>query len=297
MPRFLALILLLSLSGNSGFAQTELLLHVATDGNDSWSGRIHRPQDGDGPLRSLAGAQQAARKALIQQRANGGNVKVLIQPGKYLLDTTLVFDPSDSGLPGKPTIYQAAEPGTVTISGAKPLKPQATTAGRNEAVFGAPAVASAFWTGGPQLYVNGRRAVLAREPNLGSTWFVGQAVAVPGEPPAKLGHEAFHAAPQVLDFLRRLSAADRDRALLHIMQSWSSGRHRLAAAAPADAVRVTPRSGWPFLFFGTSQRYYVENVAAALDQAGELIGSADGVRYLRRSDDSPALHVELSSRL
>lgn len=293
MPRFLALILLFSLSGNSGFAQAELLLHVATDGNDSWSGRIERPQDEDGPLRSLAGAQQAARKALIQQRANGGSVKVLIQPGRYLLDTALVFDPSDSGLPGKPTIYQAAEPGTVTISGAKPLKPQAKAAGRNEALFGAPAVAAAFWTSGPQLYVNGRRAVLAREPNEGSTWFVGQAVTVPGEPPAKLGHEAFHAAPNVLDFLGHLSAADRDQALLHIMQSWSSGRHRLAASAPANAVRVTPRSGWPFLFFGTSQRYYVENVAAAFNHPGEWIGSADGVRYLRRGDDTAILNAEL----
>ena len=283
MPRFL-LLLLLSASLSAG-AQTTLTLHVAPGGDDSWTGR--QPQASaasDGPLRTLPAAQRAARAALAARP--GGGIRVLIQPGVYVLDEPLVFGPADSGSAGQPVVYQASEPGKVILSGGRPLAAQPSPAPRGEANFVAPAVDAGFWAGGPQLYVNGRRAVLARQPKLGSYWYAGQAVPVPGEPPTALGQEAFHAAPAALAFVQRLSADDRARALVHVMQSWSSGRHRLAVGAPNEALRLSPRARWPFLFFGTSQRYYLENVAAALDQPGEWIGGPSGVRYLLRPDDT-----------
>ena len=287
---FLALLFVLLL-GRSAAAQSDLTLHVAVTGNDSWSGRMSQPAASDGPLRTLAAAQRAARAALAQRREDGsGAVRVVVHPGLYVLDEVLVFGPADSGAPGRPMVYQAAEPRTVTISGGRRLQPAAAPPGK-EATFTAPVIDAALWAGGPQLYVNGRRAVLAREPNEGSNWFVGQPVGVPGETTNPPGHEAFKASPQALAFLQRLSPPDRARALLHVMQSWSSGRHRLAVDEPADSIRVSPRSRWPFLFFGTSQRYYVENVAAALDHAGEWIGSPGGVRYQLRPDDTQPVNA------
>tara|TARA_B100001105_G_scaffold121100_1_gene97136 strand:- start:16964 stop:19690 length:2727 start_codon:yes stop_codon:yes gene_type:complete len=288
----LTLFVLLTLLGTSSFAQNEIVLHVATDGNDNWSGLSSKAQAGDGPLRTLLAAQRTARQALDQQRRFGGSVKVLIHPGIYEIDAPLIFDQRDSGLPGKPTVYQASEPGTVTISGGKRLLAQGTT-GKSEVVFSSNGTNAGFWTGGPQLYVNGRRAILAREPNIGRDWFVGQAVAVPGESPSSLGHEAFIASKPALSFLNGLSASDRERALIHIMQSWSSGRHRIGGAAPEGSLRVTPRSRWPFLFFGTSQRFYVENVTAALDQPGEWVGVGTDVHYLPRPDDDVPLNAVL----
>lgn len=259
-------------------------VHVAPYGNDSWTGKRSQAETGHGPLRTLAAAQRVARRALADQSVRGG-VRVLIQPGLYELDEPLTFGPPDSGSADHPTVYQASEPGTVHISGGKRLAPR-TSDNRAEAKFEPPKIDAGDWAGGPQLYVNGRRAVLAREPDLGNDWFVGQAVSVPSETAKAQGHEAFRAEAAALAFMRQLNASDRQRALLHIMQSWSSGRHRLAAAAPPDAIRVSPRSRWPFLFFGTSQRFYVENVVAALSQPGEWIGSPTNVRYLLRPDDA-----------
>lgn len=268
-------------------------VHVAPQGDDKWTGRQAAPNGGDGPLRTLAAAQRVARTAIADASVRSRGVRVLIQPGVYELSEPLVFGPADSGTADKPMVYEASEPGKAIILGGRQLVPQASAAPQAEVDFVAPVLDAEFWAGGPQLYVNGRRAVLAREPNLGTDWFVGQPVSVPGEPPNAQGQEAFRAAPAALAFLNRLSATDRQRALLDIMQSWSSGRHRLAAGAPEDSVRVSPRSRWPFLFFGPSQRHHVENVVAALDQPGEWIGSPGGVRYLLRPDDAAPVKAVL----
>lgn len=264
-----------------------LTLHVGVEGNDDWSGQSATPAAADGPFHTLLAAQRAARKALAERRATpgSGGVTVVIHPGIYTLDQPWEFEPADSGTPEQPMVYRAAQPGTVTISGGRVLQPAARVV-PGEAGFAAPALDEAFWAGGPQLYVNGRRAVLAREPKLGTDWFAGQAVAVAGEPATAVGHQAFRAPPAALAYLQRLDATDRARALLEVMQSWSNGRHRLAPDAPEGTVRVTPRSRWPFLFFGTNQRFHVENVAAALDQPGEWIGSTHGVRYLLRAGEA-----------
>jgi hypothetical protein len=272
-------------------AKAAVTLHVAPNGDDTWSGNTAQPTAGDGPLRTLAAAQRLARKALAANTAGG--VRVLIEPGVYVLDEPLEFVSADSGTAAEPMVYEAAIPGTVTFSGGRVLDAQAASTSPTQASFASPNTDAAFWAGAPQFYVNGRRAVLAREPDLGTYWHAGQPVAVPGEAAASLGHEAFRAAPEALAFVQRLSTTDRERALLHIMQSWSSGRHRLAPAAPEGALRVSPRSRWPFLFFGASQRFYVENVAAAMDQPGEWIGSPAGVRYLPRTSDTQPLNAVL----
>lgn len=294
MRKLYPALMLIVVAWSQAVAQSDLTLHVGLTGNDAWSGTLAKPAASDGPLRTLAAAQKAARAALVSLRANGaGTVRVLIQPGLYELNEALVFGPEDSGVPGRPMVYQAVEPGTVTLSGGRRLQAIPSVSPNTEALFAAPSIEPALWAGGPQLYVNGQRAVLAREPNKGSHWFAGQPVAVPAEASDPPGHEAFKASPPALAFLHGLSPADRNRALLHVMQSWSSGRHRLAAAAPEGTVRVSPRSRWPFLFFGTSQRYYVENVAAALDQGGEWIGSPAGVRYLLRANERPPVNATL----
>lgn len=290
MRRHLAWLLLCAYAAAGAQAAGAALqtVHVATDGNDAWTGRQARPgAAGDGPLRTLAAAQRAARSALSQRR---GGVQVLLQPGIYTLAEPLRFGPPDSGRAGQPMVWRASAPGTVTLSGALSLALRSAEGSGTEAVFAAPqALSASFWAGGPQLYVNGERAVLARQPNEGSTWFAGTPVPVPGEPANALGHEAFQASRPARDFMRQLSADDRARALVHVMQSWSSGRHRLASGTPEDALRLSPRAPWPYLFFGTNQRYWVENVAAAYDAPGEWIGGAAGVRYrLAPGDTSPS---------
>jgi len=287
MRRLIRLLALLSsMASMPPASAATLALHVAPNGNDAWSGQQAVVGAGDGPLRTLVAAQRVARRAL----AAGQAVRVLIQPGLYPLSEPLEFGPADSGTAEQPTVYEATEAGRAVISGGQVLKLKATKAG--EALYVAPAVGAAFWAGGPQLYVNGQRAVLAREPDDGHYWFAGQPVAVPGEASRSLGHEAFRAEPAALAFVQRLSAEERERTLVHVMQSWTSGRHHLAPSAPADALRLIPGASRPFLHFGPSQRYYVENVAAALDSPGEWLGSPAGVRYrLQPGDRTPPIAV------
>ncbi len=317
--------------------ETAPTLHVSPQGDDRWSGRQaeagQRPGDtsgaagGDvpdptqGPLRTLAEAQRRARQLLLTRRqaladapapAAGAAyaVRVLLHPGRYELQEPLRFNPADSGLPGRPMVYQAAVPGTVTLSGGRLLPraaadpgaaPDPGSAGDTVWHYSLPAPDSlagqrldtAFWASGPQLYVDGQRAVLAREPDAGRHWYAGTPVAVPDEPAQALGHQAFRAQPEALAFVQALPAAERQRALLHVMQSWTSGRHRLASGAPADSLRVTPRSRWPFLFFGASQRTYIENVEAAFDAPGEWLGGPEGVRLRPRPGQAAPAHALL----
>ncbi len=276
-------------------------LYVALNGSDQWSGKSPVPAGADGPLRTIAAAQQRARSLSSALHDGQGGIRVVIEPGRYELPAPLVFGPEDSGRPNAPTVYTAEEAGTVTLSGGQELQRLPSSPSRGEVDFAAPTSDPAFWKSAPQLYVDGRRAVLAREPNEGQFWFVGQPVAVAGEPQTAqgqdgnaLGREAFRATPQALSFLEHLSASDRDRAVIDIMQSWSSERHRLAASAPADAIRVSPPAIHPFLSFGPSQRFFVENVEAALNAPGEWIGTSKGIRYLLHGEDAGQMKASLS---
>ncbi len=68
--------------------------YVATDGSDSWSGKLASPSpDGkDGPFATLARAREAVRKT---ERTRA--VTVLVRGGAYRLEQPIVFGPDDSG--------------------------------------------------------------------------------------------------------------------------------------------------------------------------------------------------------
>jgi hypothetical protein len=68
---------------------------VAPDGNDSWSGRLPKPnEDGtDGPFGTVHAACEAARKQGTKKTR-----KVVIQSGRYFLNRPLVLKGEDSGL-------------------------------------------------------------------------------------------------------------------------------------------------------------------------------------------------------
>lgn len=273
--------------GSGALAESRKLppvqIHVALDGNDGWTGGNITATGSDGPLRTLPMAQTRARQLLAQMNAGLAvrrAVQVVIGPGIWRLEQTLRFDAADSGTAEAPTVWRALKAGTVTLSGARHV---------GRVLVGAPgSVVSLSTVGldptvsqqGTQLFVDGRRATLARVPDAGQYWFVQRAVPLPGETAAERGRAAFAAAPGALALLRSLGAEDRVTAQVHMMQAWSSGRHRLANLnVGTDAVQLTPRAHWPYLHFGTDQRYYVENVAAAFDAPGEWIWNSQGLRY------------------
>jgi len=226
---------------------------------------------------------------MVAGTATRAPVHVVISPGAYLLKSTLTFTPLDSGTASAPVIYEAAQAGTVLISGGADLGTKTAPATASAITYAAPTDAAAV-AGGGQLYINGRRATLARQPNERDAWFVQRATTVVGEVAGKEGSEAFVPAATNLTWMNSLSAADKKRAVINMYQAWTTGKHRFSdQTAPVGSVRLAPKARWPFLSLGgVSQRYYVENASAAFDAAGEWIPDVGSLKYIRRDDEAGA---------
>lgn len=133
-------------------------IYVSSNGDDSNAGTVEKP------LATLIGARDVIReykkKGSIQQ-----SFFVVIEDGTYYMTTPLVLSPEDSGTEEFPVIYKAAE-------GAKPI----FSGGRK--VSGFRINKKGLWEtkvsetldnnwNFDQLYVNEKRATLARTPNVG----------------------------------------------------------------------------------------------------------------------------------
>lgn len=142
------------------------IFFVATNGHDSWSGRLAKPnQSGtDGPFASLPAALTAVRTAR-QPSVSGLKPagKVFIREGSYFLDRAIVLAPSDSGL------LLAAYPGAKPVlSGGRPIAGwrEVTVEGKKLWASDIPEARDGKWLF-RELWVNGRRATRARHPNRG----------------------------------------------------------------------------------------------------------------------------------
>ncbi|MES3020104.1 MAG: right-handed parallel beta-helix repeat-containing protein [Pseudomonadota bacterium] len=274
----------------SGRANADAFIHVSPSGNDLHTGaNATAPSTGTGgPVKTLAAAQKLARLQLSAMKLGTKArepVRVVVQPGWYVLGAPLAFTPDDSGTAAAPVIYEAATPGTAVISGGVGLAALLSTG--PYARFQAPNNNIDHIKAAGQLFVNARRATLARMPNEGQYYFVSKPVPLASEPVTASGHHAFVPFDNALPFLNGLSAADKARAVVGVMASWTASRQRFATVAPPPgAVQLMPRSSQAFLSHGLSQRFFVENVPSALDAAGEWIWDGAEIRYLPRTQDS-----------
>lgn len=150
--------------GDSMSKKIEATFFVATDGDDSWSGRAAEPnaEKTDGPFATLL----RARNAIREMKAEGDlkrAVTVMVRGGKYCLQETLVLRGEDSGTADCPvtyTAYPGEKPvlsGGRRIEGWKPYKGKILQCELPEARGGK-------WRF-RQLFFNGRRQVRARYPS------------------------------------------------------------------------------------------------------------------------------------
>ncbi|WP_305766902.1 right-handed parallel beta-helix repeat-containing protein [Candidatus Epulonipiscium viviparus] len=89
--------------------------YVATNGNDSWSGKLAVPNEEltDGPFLTLEKARRAVR---IFKKGVYRDIYVLIRGGEYSINRTINFVPNDSHYPGFRIVYAAYQDETPIFS-------------------------------------------------------------------------------------------------------------------------------------------------------------------------------------
>ena len=258
-----------SIAGSS--AADPIILHVAPDGNDSWSGRSATSSAGktDGPLATLAGARDAARKLTTREIP----IRILFADGIYPLTAPVEFTAADNGV-----TYEAAP-------GAKPV----LSGGR--AVTGWKPGPAGVWTASipevkegkwwfEQLWINGHRATRARTPNKFYHFMRGKVAS--GIDPmtgkeAELSARAIAGRENDLAPVFDLPKEQLADVCAVVYHSWEMSRHRIAAAdKEKNHLITTAAAPWPFFQWGTDQRYHLENFRAALDAPGEWFLARDG---------------------
>jgi len=142
------------------------IFFVATNGNDSWSGRkaISERNLTDGPFATLPRALQAVRDWKQKQSvAAPGSATIFVRGGLYFFDKPLIILPVDSDL--TVAAFRGEKP---VMSGGRRIThwKQATVDGRKLWVADVPEVREGKWLF-REFWINGQRAVRARHPNKG----------------------------------------------------------------------------------------------------------------------------------
>ncbi|MFW6162121.1 MAG: right-handed parallel beta-helix repeat-containing protein [Planctomycetota bacterium] len=231
----------------------------------------------DGPLASLQAARDRIR-ALRRETPLTRPVRVVVADGVYPLAEPFVLTPEDSGRAEAPIVYEAAEGATPVFTGGRRI----TGWKRGEDGLWTthiPEVAAGDWAF-EQLFIDGRRATRAREPDE-FYYYTIRKVSHGIDPltgkPANLGNRAFVAEAADIQPLLDIPNDRISEVHLVLYHSWAAGRHRIAEVDPKTRrVVLTGNARWPIMRWRNRQRYHLENYRAALDEPGEWFLDRDG---------------------
>lgn len=244
-----ALLLLAALLPMLAKAQIMASYYVSPAGNDASPGTEAQP------FKTIQRARDVIR---ARTGAWTGDIYVWLRGGTYTLTGTLEFTDEDSGKDGHYVAYQAYTGERPVISGGTALTGwQAYQNG----IYRAPCGSQEF----RQLYVNGKKAVRARSPNVGTynrlaSWNTsGQTVSIIA---GDLGN------------VQNLSAGKVE---MIVQQYWAESIMRIASVAANGAYKnITVNNTEKQIVFGREwpqkspdQAYHFENSLDFLDQAGE----------------------------
>lgn len=199
---------------------------------------------------------------LEQARQAPKPVRIVVGDGEYPLTSTLAFGKEDSQI-----AFEAAPDATPVFTGGK------TITGWKQAEGGLWKAtlpeADKAWKF-EQLWINGRRATLARSPNKGY-YHIADTCGADVFPNTKNPEfEAFSLYPQHYALLKDVPESERGQVLVTVTHAWAVGQCRIEALNDATrSLRIKGRSRYPFVTFEPDQRYWLENFRAALDEPGE----------------------------
>lgn len=224
----------------------------------------------EGAISSPQAALEAARK--ITERP----VRILVARGDYPLSETLTLGPGDSGIS-----WEADQGSAPVFTGGRSIDGwKKSEDGTWQAEI--PEVREGKWDFS-QLWIDGRRATPAREPDRG--FFHIEAPLSPStfEGVESAEYEGFVLPPEVFGILQAIPERERAHVLLTVPHSWSAGQCRIEALDPSTrSVRIRGKARYGFLARGPDQRIWMEGFRAACDEPGEWhLDRASGIlRYL-----------------
>jgi len=259
------------------------VLHVSPAGDDGWSGRLERPNEGrtDGPLASLVGARDAvcrARAEILEMHGQdacdtqgldalatgdggaAGGFVVRVQGGEYRMGEPLVLEPRDSGV-----TYEAAPGGQPVFSGGRVIMDLKQNGPLWEAVI--PQVREGGWYF-RQLFADGGRRTRARSPNDGYHR-IAELLPGPMDPTAKRATDRSRLRFAEGDIRPFERLGDVNLILMH---SCETSIHPLKSVDSEGRIvefSAPLKEWWTIGWWEEKQRYYVENARELLDAPGE----------------------------
>jgi hypothetical protein len=206
---------------------------------------------------SLQGSISSPQAALEAAMRAPKPVRIRVEAGTYALDSALRMGSEDSRVTwsGKGAVFTGG---------------RRVTGWKEEGGVWKAKLPEKGWRF-EQLWINGRRATLARSPNKGFhhiTEAVGAGVFA--DLKENMNFHAFSMPAEPFAVLQAMPEAEREGVLITVTHAWAVGQCRVKALnEEALAVRIKGRSRYPFVEFEPDQRFWMENYRAALDAPGE----------------------------
>jgi len=256
-----------------GYGQS-LDVYMTTQGDDSWDGSKDRP------LKSIEGARDKIRE-MKREKIYNDTIRINIGEGLYRMQSTFSLGPEDSGTKVAPVIYQGSVTGSTIISGGIKLNGFKET---DNGLWTAhiPEVVYWNWTF-DQLYVDGRRAVRAKSPNIGyfymddikeEVWVMGT-----GRAPERAQQIVTTDAPASNE-LKKLDGKALSEVIMTTYHNWDITKRHINKFDSEENKLYTSGQGMkPWNPWKPGKRFILENYKAALDQPGEWYLEEDGMLY------------------
>ena len=250
--------------------------YVAPTGSDANPGSKERP------FATLLRARDAVR-ALKSKGPQAEPVRVNVADGLYTLVEPLVLSPRDSGTQDAPVIYQA-EPGAQPVfSGGRAIRGWRPEPGGMWTAK-VPEVTAGKWYF-EQLFVNGRRAVRAREPN--KFYFYIQDIRQESldsdsSRRPKRARQTVIMRPDDFGSLATLSAEELRDVNFVVYHNWDNTRRFIDRLDPQEKALITSGEGMkPWNPWRRNSHYHLENYLAALNAPGEWFLARNGTLYYK----------------
>ena len=258
-------ILLLVLGARMGVATENKTIYLAPDGKDT------NPGTKEKPLASLTGARD-----LIRTFEMHDTVLVKIASGDYFLTSPFVLTTQDN----TPVIFEG-EGNKATFYGGIPVKKWEKVSDRLWRAF-IPEVKTSGLSF-EQFFVNGERAVRARTPNNGFVQVkeVTETILSRGNDRiADFAVQKIALEPTDVSLLQNEAPENLKKAVVTFYHKWDVTRKYIDYFdRDSSHIYIRGKGMQPWNKINSTSKYYIENVALALDAPGEWFLKEDGYVY------------------